>query len=140
MNVNDVFIRISWLTQLSFFLGILPAYHRDEHDIISLSGSEDLSAERDLVEEIQRRTAQFPLTKQVQLMRDPNQPIFDLTRLKFIFQDSYANAIYSAAAQWQQKRLKKQGNGKNSWKLHGRSALEFAFISGFIFVQHLRGF
>ena len=47
------------------FSGILPAYHRDEHDIISLSGSEDLSAERDLVEEIQRRTAQFPLTKQV---------------------------------------------------------------------------
>ena len=68
--------------------GIPPAYHRDEHDIVSMSGSEDLSAERDLVEEIQLRTAQFPLTKQ----------------------DSYANAIYSAAAKQQQKRLRKQGS------------------------------
>ena len=70
--------------------GIPPAYHRDEHDIVSMSGSEDLSAERDLVEEIQLRTAQFPLTKQ----------------------DSYANAIYSAAAKQQQKRLRKQGSYK----------------------------
>ena len=73
---------------LSNLAGIPPAYHRDEHDIVSMSGSEDLSAERDLVEEIQLRTAQFPLTKQ----------------------DSYANAIYSAAAKQQQKRLRKQGS------------------------------
>ena len=73
---------------MSNLAGIPPAYHRDEHDIVSMSGSEDLSAERDLVEEIQLRTAQFPLTKQ----------------------DSYANAIYSAAAKQQQKRLRKQGS------------------------------
>ena len=56
-------------------------------EIVSLSGSEDLS-ERNLIEEINRRTAQFPLTKQ----------------------DSYANAIYSSAASLQQRRLKKQGS------------------------------
>ena len=56
-------------------------------EVVSLSGSEDLS-ERNLIEEINRRTAQFPLTKQ----------------------DSYANAIYSSAASVQQRRLKKQGS------------------------------
>ena len=56
-------------------------------EVVSLSGSEDLS-ERNLIEEINRRTAQFPLTKQ----------------------DSYANAIYSSAASVQQRRLRKQGS------------------------------
>ena len=61
--------------------------NREQPEIVSLSGSEDLS-ERNLVEEINRRTGQFPLTKQ----------------------DSYANAIYSSAASLQQRRLKKQGS------------------------------
>ena len=61
----------------------------DQHpEIVSLSGSEDLNSERNLIEEINRRTQQFPLTKQ----------------------DSYANAIYSSAASVQQRRLKKQGS------------------------------
>ena len=59
-----------------------------QQEIVSLSGSEDLSMERNLVEEINRRTGQFPLTKQ----------------------DSYANAIYSSAAARQQRRLRKQGS------------------------------
>ena len=56
----------------------------------SLVGSEDLSDERNLVEEINMRTKQLPLTKQ----------------------DSYANAIYNSATRAQQARrgFKKQGS------------------------------
>ena len=56
----------------------------------SLTGSEDLSETRNLVEEINMRTKQLPLTKQ----------------------DSYANAIYNSATRAQQARkgIKKQGS------------------------------
>jgi len=57
----------------------------------SLTGSEDLSETRNLVEEINMRTKQMPLTKQ----------------------DSYANAIYNSATRAQQARkggLRKQGS------------------------------
>lgn len=56
----------------------------------SLTGSEDLSETRNLVEEINMRTKQLPLTKQ----------------------DSYANAIYNSATRAQQARkgLKKQSS------------------------------
>ncbi len=56
----------------------------------SLTGSEDLSETRNLVEEINMRTKQLPLTKQ----------------------DSYANAIYNSATRAQQARkgLRKQGS------------------------------
>lgn len=56
----------------------------------SLTGSEDLSETRNLVEEINMRTKMLPLTKQ----------------------DSYANAIYNSATRAQQARkgLKKQGS------------------------------
>ena len=54
-----------------------------------MTGSEDLSETRNLVEEINMRTKQLPLTKQ----------------------DSYANAIYNSATRAQQARkgIKKQG-------------------------------
>lgn len=56
----------------------------------SLTGSEDLSETRNLVEEINMRTKQLPLTKQ----------------------DSYANAIYNSATRAQQARkgLRKQSS------------------------------
>ena len=55
-----------------------------------MTGSEDLSETRNLVEEINMRTKQLPLTKQ----------------------DSYANAIYNSATRAQQARkgIKKQGS------------------------------
>ena len=56
-----------------------------------MTGSEDLSETRNLVEEINMRTKQMPLTKQ----------------------DSYANAIYNSATRAQQARkggLRKQGS------------------------------
>ncbi len=68
----------------------------------SLTGSEDLSAERNLIEEINSRTQQFPLTKQV----NPGQ--YEISGLGlscvFTFQDSYATAIYSSATRAQQAR------------------------------------
>ena len=83
-----------------------------------MTGSDDLSETRNLVEEINMRTKQLPLTKQ----------------------DSYANAIYNSATRAQQARkgIKKQGSYEQAVESGAKNQAQFITVS--LMIPHFSSF